>query len=644
MVYQFAEFELDTGARRLLKGDEAVALSPKEFQTLLLLVEAQGRALERECMMRSVWPDTVVGDTSLGRSISVLRRHLGSEAIEAVPRFGYRFGLPVTVCDERALQTATHGEEACTIHEQKNDMELPEAFDKTWRGLFWNRISTRAATGRLIALALVVSAVGFAAMRGPGRQVSATGAAFKASTSGTVRLAVLPFRNISAKAADSDYLRDGLADELTARLGELNLKHLQVLARSTTGQYVDTTKPTSKIASETGAQYLLEGSVRFENNDAHVTAYLVDAETQAIVWSEVLERPVRDMSSIHEEIANRIAANPAFAGTQEMPRRSGDASTLPEAHDEYLRGRFELSQARRDSYQSALTHFERAVKLDPSYAKGHAGIAEAYIYMTDTLPLTFCYAKAHDAVMSALQFDETLSDAHRDLAWLQMYERNDPTGAEAEFQRALELNPDDARTHHWYSSMLYDQGRYKEAVQQAKTGYELDPRSAPSVANYGYMLVQAGDFDHGKQLLDSALKLDPGYEAAWGYLGQAYERMHKFQEAAAAFEHAASFQSFSPSYMADAAYARAKAGDVTEARRMLQLLNQRMQRRQWFPAQAMAMTQIALGNKAETPEWLRRAVEDHSVTSFELNHEPFYSEMKDQPGFPNLLADAARRQ
>jgi tetratricopeptide (TPR) repeat protein len=181
-------------------------------------------------------------------------------------------------------------------------------------------------------------------------------------------------------------------------------------------------------------------------------------------------------------------------------------------------------------------------------------------------------------------------------------------------------------------------------VQQAKTGYELDPRSAPSVANYGYMLVQAGDFDHGKQLLDSALKLDPGYEAAWGYLGQAYERMHKFQEAAAAFEHAASFQSFSPSYMADAAYARAKAGDVTEARRMLQLLNQRMQRRQWFPAQAMAMTQIALGNKAETPEWLRRAVEDHSVTSFELNHEPFYSEMKDQPGFPNLLADAARRQ
>jgi TolB-like protein/DNA-binding winged helix-turn-helix (wHTH) protein/Tfp pilus assembly protein PilF len=635
MVYQFADFRLDTGARRLLKGEEAVALAPKEFQTLTLLVEAQGRALEREFMMRSIWPDTVVGDTSLGRSISVLRKHLGSGSIEAVPRFGYRFGLPVVVCEEHPLPVAA----------ETHDLAQPEAVGRTRQRPFWSGAFKGTAVVRLAALVLVVVAMGFAVERGAGRRVSATIESPKTTGRyGLVRLAVLPFRNVSAKAADTNYMRDGIAEELTARLGELNLKHLQVLARSTTSQYVDTTKPTAMIASETGAQYLLEGSVQFEKNDARVTAYLVDAETQAVVWSQVLQRPVRELSSIQEEIANRIAANPAFAGKLEAQRRSSVVSVVPEAHDEYLRGRFELSQARRDSYQRALTHFERAVKLDPSYAKGYSGIAEAYIYMTDTLPVAYCYEKAHDAVMTALQFDEALSDAHRDLAWLQMYERNDAVGAETEFHRALELNPDDARTHHWYASMLADKQRYNEAVQQATTGYQLDPRSAPSVAHYGSVLAQAGDLDHGKQMIDAALKLDPGYEAAWGYLGMVDTRMQRYPEAAAAYDHAASFESFSASYLADAAYARAKAGDKTDARKLLQLLTQRMERREWFPAQAMAMTQAALGNKAETGEWLRKAVQDNTVTVFELNHEPFSSEMKDQPELPSLLAEAARRQ
>jgi TolB-like protein/DNA-binding winged helix-turn-helix (wHTH) protein/tetratricopeptide (TPR) repeat protein len=659
MVYQFGDFRLDTGARRLLRGDETVALTPKEFHTLLLLVEAEGRALEREDMIQSIWPDTVVGDTSLGRNISVLRRHLGSDAIEAVPRFGYRFGLRVTVCDEARVQTALETESRIAADTGPDTMSRAEggnAFPDTVREplgarklwLFLMGSSERATAGRLIVFALMVSAVGFAAMKGFARLVSANTAALKTARKvagngfGPVRLAVLPFRNVSAKAADSDYLRDGMADELTARLGELNLRHLQVLARSTTGQYADTTKPTATIAAETGAQYLLEGSVRFENKEAHVTAYVVNAETQAVVWSQVFERPVGELSAVQEEIANRIAANPAFAGTQEPHRKVSVAHVVPEAQDDYLRGRFELGQARRDAYQRGLTHFERAVKLDPSYAKGYAGVAEAYIYMTDTLPLTYCYAKAHEAVMSALQFDETLSDAHRDLGWLQMYERNDPAGAEAEFRRALELNPDDARTHHWYASMLADTQRYKEAVQQANSGYELDPRSAHSAASYGYILVQAGDVEHGKQMIDAALKLDPDYEAAWAYLGMVYTRMHRFQEAAAAYDHAASFESFSASYLAGAAYARAKGGDTSEARKLYQVLMQRTARREWFPAQAMAMTEAALGDKAATLEWLRRAVQDNSVTVLELNHEPFSSEMTGQPGFANLLADAAR--
>jgi TolB-like protein/DNA-binding winged helix-turn-helix (wHTH) protein/Tfp pilus assembly protein PilF len=646
MLYKFTEFQLDTGARKLLRGGAVVPLTPKEFQTLHLLVDAQGRALEREFIMESVWPDTVVGDSSLGRNISVLRRHLGSEAIESVPRFGYRFGLPVAVCDGPAPATgapepqdaiATHDEEAITREQSLAKPALKEQSGPP----FWNVISTRAALRGVVGLGIVLAAVSVAAKIGVGRRIAAREAAAGAAAKdlGTQRLAVLPFRNISANAAGSDYLRDGMAEVLTARLGELNLPHLQVLARSTTGQYLNTSKPAAVIAAETGAQYLLEGSVRFDDNQARVTTYLVDAKSQTIVWSQVQERPLRELPSIQEEISNRIAQNPVFAGPEfssrgHAPHEDGAAEALPEAHDEYLRGRFELSQDRRDSYQRALTHFEQAVKLDPGFARGYAGIAEAYIFMTDSLPLTFCYAKAHDAILSALQLDQSVSDAHRDLAWLQMYERNDPAGAEAEFRRALELNPDDARTHHWYATMLSDLRRYNEAVKEASIGYELDPRSAHSAASYGAILVEAGDVDHGKQMLDLALKLDPEYEAAWGYMGRAYLRMRKFDESAAAYNHAASLENFSASYLADAAYARAKSGDTSDAVKLLHLLEQKTARREWFPAQAMAMTQIAVGNKAEARQWLQKAVDDHTVTIFELNHEPFYTELKGQPGLP----------
>jgi TolB-like protein/DNA-binding winged helix-turn-helix (wHTH) protein len=363
--YRFGGFLLDPGARLLRRDGDVIALTPKEFKTLLLLVECHGQAVERDFLMRSIWPDTVVGDTSLARNISVLRRHLGTDAIESVPRYGYRFALAVSECETPSRQ-ATHETEdkpAILLGPESAETVQTEAGKKVERRALGNLASKRTVTSGLLAIVLIVIAISLLDFRRRAHQTySVVPVAAKASE--PVRLAVLPFRNVSANPAQSDYLRDGMADELTARLGELSLNHLQILARSTTAQYVDTAKPASTISAETGAQYLLEGSVGFDGNDAHVSVNLVDATSQTVIWSQVLERPLHDLSGIQDEIANRIAATPTVAGTAHRQSTIEAESTSPEAHDEYLRGRFELAQSRRDSYQRALTHFERAVKID----------------------------------------------------------------------------------------------------------------------------------------------------------------------------------------------------------------------------------------------------------------------------------------
>ena len=419
-----------------------------------------------------------------------------------------------------------------------------------------------------------------------------------------------------------------------------------MLARGTTRQYLDSAKPPPVIAAESGAHFLLEGSIGFTAGHAQIMASLVNPADQTIVWSRTFSGRVEELDTYESEIVEAVGTNLDLPHP-ETPRRPGALAAVrvsPAAYDEYLRGRFELEAKTLDGYRRALGHFQTATTLQPNYAGAWAGVAESYIFMGGIIPMNDCFRKARAADIKAIELDPGLAEAHRDLAYILMNDELDLVGAEREYKRAIELNLDDARAHHWYAQLLAAERRNPEAIAEATAGYQLDPRSVGSGSNYGFMLIAAGEAGQGVKVLEELTRREPGVDYTWGYLGFGYLRLRRFEQAAAAFDRAASLGTLKVNYGSCAAYARARGGDSTAATNLLAELEKMQHAGKWVPAQSMATVYLALGRRELALEWLTKGVEDRTTTLFEANTEPVYSEMRNDPGFPQLLARLQKPQ
>ena len=633
-----------------------------------MLVEVAGQAVSRETLVRTIWPDTIVGDTSLGRNISVLRRHLGADAIQSVPKFGYRFTLPVTTAETPVcppeLPAESDASETAFAGAPPNSAKGP-AGQPLEAEAGSHSFSVAAQVPALRSLPVRSLAVAGVALLFAGavpawtllhRHVQAVQPAIAsarpiAAVPPVLRLAVLPFHNTSGRQAETDYLRDGFDDELTARLGALQPHRLRVLARGTTRQYLNSDKLPSVIAAESGAHYLLEGSIGFAAGRAQLMASLVNPVDQTIMWSRTFSGSVAELDTIEGEIAEAVADNLDLTGPSGATRSTASTHVLPAtqhvsavAYDEYLRGRFELEQKNLEGYRRALGHFQTASTLAPDYAQAWAGMAETYIFMGGNIPMNECFRRAREAAIKAIQLDPGLGEAHRDLAYILMNDESDLGGAEREYRRAIELNLDDARAHHWYAQLLVAQRRGPDALAKATAGYQLDPRSVGSGSNYGFMLIATGNPASGVRVLEELVRREPAVDYAWGYLGFGYLALRQFAQASAAFDRASTLSSLKINYKACAAFARARGGDSSEAAATLAEYQGLQRAGKWVPAQSMVMVYLALGQHDLARQWMLKGAEDRTTTLFEANTEPVYSEMKDDPGFPAVLARLQRAQ
>lgn len=611
-VHYFGEFSLSRSARTLSRKGELISLTPKEFETLLLLVECAGNAVKKEELIRTIWPDTFVGDGSLARNISVLRKHLGAEAIQTIPKFGYRFSLPVSANEGgSALETRTSDAPA-----QVAEM-LPMAGPTRVTPIPW--------LGAVVALLAGLLLTGF---------VIRYDRLFKGETP---KLAVLPFRNLSMGPAANDYLRDGLADELTARLSRLDYTRVKVLARGSTRQYLGSSKTPAQISSELRAKYLLDGSVAFDDEGAHLSVELINGPDESILWSKHLSGPVADLSSMQEQIVQSVEASTHAAPQRRVTDSLPGETTIVEAHDAYLRGRFCLEQKTLASEQQALVSFQSAVKLDPRYARAYEGISETYIFMAGYILPQKPFSLAREAAETAIRLNEQLGEAHRDLAWTLFNGDSELGLAETEYRRSIELNPDDARAHHWYAQLLAAERRSVESLQESTAGYQLDPRSTGSVQNYGFMLIEAGQAGEGIKVLEDLLKREPSSDVIWGYVAIGYSRLGRYDKAAWAFDKAVEISPVKSGYEAAFAYALAMNGDTVKARTIVQKLEKNYAAGTWVPGEAMTVAYIGLGEKEAAFEWLQRGVADRGVTLLEANTEPIYSAFNGDPRFTAIL-------
>jgi TolB-like protein/Tfp pilus assembly protein PilF len=501
------------------------------------------------------------------------------------------------------------------------------------------RAMTRGPTGWSWKAAVAACVV--ALLAGAGHLASGLRTLQPSPSGVRITLVVLPFENLSGDK-EQDYLGDGMTEEMIVQLGTFQPSRLGVIARTSAMHYKGTTKRADEIASELGAHYLLEGSIRRTGDKVRIAAQLIDARNQSQVWAEQYDRDMRDVLRLQQEVARAIARNMAGnlgVSTAISPSSVARHSSNPEAYEHYLRGRYHLLKDSVDGLWKAHAYFGRAIELDPSYALAYSGLADTYALLGsyDIMPITESHPLGRDAALEALQLDDTLSEAHVSLAAIIADHYWDWRQAERHYKRAIELAPNDVNALRYYSFYLGYTGRAHEGLPIAERAARLDPVSPNVQMNVGVILNSAGRFDDAVRRLEQTLDLDPNFSFAYAMLGLSYLGKDMPARAVTLMAKARALAGARPNVVALHAHALARAGRRGEALKALADLHRLARPRGPSPF-LVALVYVGLGENDRAFEWLDKAVEAREWQLPLLKSEPAFEQVRSDPRFPALLA------
>lgn len=392
----------------------------------------------------------------------------------------------------------------------------------------------------------------------------ATGAIFvsiRARRAQTIHsLAVLPFLN-AGNDPNSEYLSDGITDSTINTLSQL--PKLKVLARSTVFTYKGKEVDPRQLGRDLSVDAVVTGTVFVQGDDLRVQINLVNARDGSQMWGDQYNRKIQDIFSVQTEIANRISTELRLQLTGEQKQQMNKQYTENvEAYRLYLTGRYHLNKRTKEDFEKADAAFQQAIVKDPNFALAYAGLADCYQLQSNWgfVPAREGYPKAKAAAMKALLIDPALPEALVSLASIVSGYDWDWPGAEHDFVRAIELNPNYATGHHWYSFLLSQEGRHDEALKEIQQAQLLDPLSLIINANAGYTLYVARKYDEAIQQLDKTLDLDPNFALAYQYLGYAYEQKRTYPKAIESLETAVKLSPDNLTFKADLARVYAVSG------------------------------------------------------------------------------------
>ena len=420
-------------------------------------------------------------------------------------------------------------------------------------------------------------------------------------------IAVLPFLDMSPQR-DQEYFCEGMAEELINALTHLG--GLKVSARTSSFQFKGPGHDVRRIGRDLGVGTVLEGSVRKAGSRLRITAQLINVADGYHIWSEKFDRDMEDVFAIQDEISLAIVEKLKLELLgDERARLVKRPAVSPEAYNLYLRGRWFWNKRTHEDLTRAVEYFERAIELAPDYAQAYAGIADCYAAFIEysASPPEETAAMSKEAALRALEIDDTLAEAHASLGYIKMVHDWDWAGAEVEFRRAIELNPQYAAAHHRYAHYLASTTGYAEALEEAKRAQELEPHSLAIKRTMGYLLCGAGEYDSAIEALVRTLEIDPAYLFTHLMLGLAYLQKSMYEEALAAFrEEERVLGSWSPLTAACIGVTHAASGNVDEAERALADLTE-ISKHRHVPPSDIALLCFALARTDEGFDWLEKA-------------------------------------
>lgn len=446
-------------------------------------------------------------------------------------------------------------------------------------------------------------------------------------------IAVLPFVNES-RDESLEYLSDGLTDSLI--LGLSRLPGMKVISRNSVAGYKGREVDSAAAGADLKVRAVLTGSVNRSGDELSVTAELVDARNGRVLWSTHRSAKVSDLVSLRQEIVRNVfeTLHPGMT-----PERVAIAvkppSTNPAAYELYMKGRWYWNKFTRENATQALNYFNQAVDADPGFALAHVGIADTYV-LVGWVPSNESYVRAKAAVEKALSLDDQLGEAHATLGLIKSHYERDWVGAEAEFRRAIDLNPGYAIAHQWYASYFLARGQFENFFVEIKLAQELDPLSASidkDVSNYYFHTRQ---YDRAIEHLRRNMTLFPNFYPTHLALGSAYVQKEMYAEAVAEFEKAVTVSKGNSLPVAMRGYAYARWGKEAEAHAAIRDLEAIRAERN-VPSTRFALVYTALGDKDAAFEWLNRAYDERDIQTVYVNVNPFYDSLRDDPRFTQFV-------
>lgn len=647
--YEFGPFRLDPVERLLLCEGRPVEITPKAFDTLLVLVVDAGRLLTKDELLKAVWPNTFVEENYLSVNISKLRAVLGEKAgerqyIETVPRRGYRFVADVREVEDTgpSLLVRKQTRERLVISEigDGGKQEAPE--------LDLESLQTRGLTGALrgqwrsgralVAASIAIIIVAGAAAALYQRQRS-TRTTLRADAGRTVRsLAVLPFKQLSGADHDQgNYLGVGLADALITRLGQLD--EISVRPTSAVLRFDDPRADSLAAARSLGVDAVIEGSYQRESEQLRVTVQLVSARDGSQIWSGTFEDTFTNILAVQDSIS-RETAKSLIANLDDVERRllAKHPTENVEAYQLYLKGRYSWNKRTEEGFAKSFEYFEQATRADPTYALAYAGLADAHIgrALYGIAPARQEYIEAKEFALKALELDPNSGEVRASLGHLKFFLDWDFAGAEAEYRRAIELNPNYVLVRITYSQLLQSMGRNEEAFAQIEQARQLDPLDAGIAMNVGDFFYFTRRYDEAVAHYSRTLEQNPDFQPVALKLVRVHTKTGDFAEAEKILRTTGEVVRGRETSLAAWGRLHAAAGRRAQALKVIGELKVQATKR-YIPPYTFAEIHGLLGDRDEAFAWLNNALEERTDWLVLLKINPLMDPMRADPRFAELL-------
>ncbi len=410
------------------------------------------------------------------------------------------------------------------------------------------------------------------------------------------------------------------------------------MARSTVSHYKSRQDDPQGVGHDLHVDAVLTGRVHEHGNELDVETELVNVGTGAQLWGERYTRSAKDASLLQAAITRDIASElrPQLSGS-EQERLAKVGTKDAEAYQLYLKGRYYWNKRTEDGFNKAKDYFNQAIGIDPNYALAYAGLADDYLLLGENgfvLPAD-AYGEAKAAALKAIEIDDTVAEAHTSLADVKAVYDWDWAGAEREFKRAIELNPNYGTAHQWYAEdILMRLGRHEEAIAEIRRAEAVDPLSLIINATECEVLAVAGDYENAIKQGHKTLELDPNFPDGHFELGRAYEFKGMYHEAIEELQKAASLSE--PDSKASVGHAYAKMGDNAAASAVLgELEGLATEKHRESFGEALIYT--ALGDKDQAFRHLQEAYDQRNYWITTIKTDRRFDPLRSDPRYADLL-------